>query len=124
MSDDEREKEIEANAPSSSSSNLTLQETMEFEPLTGPQSHSKANSLARVRTSLRSASRDRSNNGYGHDPHASDEPGGIEVEAQSEKDPFEVQWEGGDSDPMNPRSMAHGRKWAVVLIVSASSICV
>lgn len=34
-----------------------------------------------------------------------------------------VDWD-GDDDPMNPRSMKHGRKWLVVLIVSASSLCV
>ena len=36
---------------------------------------------------------------------------------------FEVQWD-GDNDPMNPRSMGRARKWVIVLIVSASSLCV
>ncbi|KAG9577133.1 MFS general substrate transporter, partial [Aureobasidium melanogenum] len=30
----------------------------------------------------------------------------------------------GDDDPMNPRSMAYARKWIIVIIVSASSLCV
>ena len=36
---------------------------------------------------------------------------------------FEVKWD-GDDDPMNPRNMSHGRKWVIVLIVSAGSTCV
>ena len=36
---------------------------------------------------------------------------------------FEVQWD-GDSDPSNPRSRSRFRKWLIVLIVSASSLCV
>jgi hypothetical protein len=36
---------------------------------------------------------------------------------------FEVTWD-GDDDPMNPRSMPYARKWIIVIIVSASSLCV
>ncbi|KAF2679817.1 MFS general substrate transporter [Lentithecium fluviatile CBS 122367] len=39
-------------------------------------------------------------------------------------EPFLVKWEGGDADPNNPRSMTKLRRWAVVFIVSASSLCV
>ncbi|KAJ4350413.1 uncharacterized protein N0V89_009034 [Didymosphaeria variabile] len=39
-------------------------------------------------------------------------------------DPYLVRWEGGDADPMNPRSMTTLRRWCIVLIVSASSLCV
>lgn len=39
-------------------------------------------------------------------------------------DPYLVRWEGGDTDPMNPRSMTTLRRWCIVLIVSASSLCV
>lgn len=38
-------------------------------------------------------------------------------------DPYLVQWS-GDADPMNPRSMTTLRRWCIVLIVSASSLCV
>lgn len=38
-------------------------------------------------------------------------------------EPFLVKWD-GDADPMNPRSMTKLRRWAIVLIVSASSLCV
>ncbi|OCL05596.1 MFS general substrate transporter [Glonium stellatum] len=36
---------------------------------------------------------------------------------------FEVTWD-GDDDPMNPRSMGKLRRWLIVLVVSASSVCV
>ena len=62
-----------------------------------------------------SVTRTRSNNGYGCDEESEDSAGA---------DPFEVHWEGGDSDPMNPRSQPLARKWLIVLIVSASSMCV
>lgn len=69
-------------------------------------------------------SRQRSSNGYGVDDidHAADDVEGGQ--AAAEKDPYEVQWEDGDNDPMCPRSKAHGKKWLIVLIVSASSFCV
>jgi hypothetical protein len=69
-------------------------------------------------------SRQRSSNGYGvgdFDDNLHDVEGG---EAAVEKDPYEVRWEDGDDDPMSPRSTAHGKKWLIVLIVSASSFCV
>lgn len=108
-------------------SDTMIEESREFAPINGPsQMHSRINSLARAPTSLRSISRTRSNNGYGCDTDGSEESGG-DVEGgntQAEKDPYEVKWEGGDGDPMNPRSMAFVRKWVVVIIVSASSLCV
>lgn len=77
--------------------------------------------------SLRSISRTRSHNGYGCDDiEEQDTPVGQDVESQgaAEKDPFEVGWDNGENDPANPRSMTMARKWLVVLIVSASSLCV
>ncbi|TEA15935.1 Efflux pump atB [Colletotrichum sidae] len=73
-----------------------------------------------LRTS-RSLSRTRSQNGYGVDDYqqANDAPG-----REPEKDPFEVSFDGGDSDPMCPRSMGNLRKWAIVSIVSTASFCV
>jgi hypothetical protein len=73
-------------------------------------------------TSLRTISRTRSNNGYGcceGNESSEDIEGG-----EAEKDEWEVRWDGGDRDPGNPRSMAFGRKWLVVIIVSMSSLCV
>jgi hypothetical protein len=37
--------------------------------------------------------------------------------------PYLVTWD-GDSDPENPRSMSKLRRWIIVLICSASSLCV
>ena len=39
------------------------------------------------------------------------------------EEPYLVTWD-GDSDPANPRSMSNLRRWAIVLIVSSSSLCV
>jgi hypothetical protein len=105
--------------------------TKDFAPISTSVSKtaSRSNSHARNRSnSLRSMTRVRSNNGYGcddtEDSSQEDEIGDVEAGGQVEKDPFEVHWDGGDSDPMNPRSRSMGRKWLVVLIVSASSLCV
>jgi hypothetical protein len=90
---------------------------------------SRSNFHARNKSnSIRSMSRVRSNNGYGCDDaqdSSQETIGDVEkAGGQAEKDPFEVHWEGGDSDPMNPRSRSMGRKWLIVIIVSASSLCV
>lgn len=83
--------------------------------------------------STRSLSRMRSNNGYGCDdldePGSEEDSGGDDPEkgeaAQArEKDPFEVGFEGGNADPWCPRSMATGRKWAIVGLTSMGSFCV
>lgn len=128
MADNIEDKEIEAGNTSPTASDITPEETKGFAPINGPvQSRSLNNSLARAPTSLRSISRSRSNNGYGCDEEDSDESADVEGGdgvGREEKDPFEVRWEGGDNDAMNPRSLGLGRKWVVVLIVSASSLCV
>jgi hypothetical protein len=82
--------------------------------------NSRSNSMSR-----RTLSRTRSNNGYGCDEDDnSREDLEISGDGVVEKDPFEVHWEDGDNDPLNPRSMSFARKWLVVIIVSASSLCV
>jgi hypothetical protein len=48
----------------------------------------------------------------------------IEAADSQEKDHYEVRWDDGDSDSMNPRSMHTLRKWVTVSILSASSLCV
>jgi len=46
-------------------------------------------------------------------------------EGNPPEDAFLVGWDGdGSTDPMCPRSIAKGRKWAIVVIVSAASFCV
>jgi len=40
------------------------------------------------------------------------------------KDPFEVGWDGGDNDPLCPRSMHVARKWMIVFITCSAGLCV
>lgn len=116
------EKFDERLSTSADGSDHTLPYTKEFAPISNGAS--KANSRPNSQT-RRTLSRTRSNNGYGCDDNReSVEDLEVVGQAVSVKDPFDVKWENGDNDPMNPRSMAHGKKWLVVLIVSASSLCV
>ncbi|KAK4154357.1 major facilitator superfamily domain-containing protein [Chaetomidium leptoderma] len=89
--------------------------------------------------------RERSNNGWGCDdmeedaagtggviaPYnhsSSNPPDGAAAEAAAAEavvhDPFEVGWEGGDSDPLCPRSFPEWRKWMIIGITSVGSFCV
>ncbi|KAK0629174.1 major facilitator superfamily domain-containing protein [Bombardia bombarda] len=82
--------------------------------------------------------RQRSNNGYGVDELSEDqvvEGGDAEISAAAsvppqridhddESDPFLVSWEGGNSDPMNPRSWPTWRKWMIVTITCFGAFCV
>lgn len=76
-------------------------------------------------SSTHSMSRQRSHNYWSCDEHeeidGEDEDQRREAE---EKDPFEVAWENGERDPMNPRSKSKLAKWAIVLICSLASLCV
>ncbi|KAI4721507.1 MFS general substrate transporter [Aureobasidium sp. EXF-10727] len=58
-------------------------------------------------------------------PRSKDEESGITAmgDGGANEKEFEVTWD-GDDDPINPRSMAYARKWIIVIIVSASSLCV
>ncbi|KAF8857989.1 MFS general substrate transporter [Acephala macrosclerotiorum] len=111
-------------------STLDLPPNKEWAPISGNASrvHSRSNSHARGGSqSIRSMSRTRSHNGYGcddNDASADEGEAGDFEGGAAEKDPYEVHWDGGDNDPMCPRSMTTARKWLVVIIVSASSLCV
>lgn len=62
----------------------------------------------------RQVTRTRSQNGYGCDD--------IEaVEVAAEDDPFIVGWDGGDADPLSPRSRSNFQKWTIVLINSVAA---
>lgn len=60
--------------------------------------------------------------GDGYTCFDNDRPNKSKVEAGSEE-PFLVSWD-GDADPDNPRSMTKLRRWMILLICSASSLCV
>lgn len=98
-----------------------LEPEREFADVTAP---SRPQSQALRPGSLHhTISHTRSNNGYGCcEGDASSED--VEAAGVVEKDPWEVHWDGGDSDPLNPRSFAKARKWVIVIIVSMSSLCV
>ncbi|TVY24708.1 Efflux pump [Lachnellula hyalina] len=108
-------------------STLTLPPSQDLEPerefadITSP---SRPQSQGQRPSSIhRTITHTRSNNGYG----CAEEDGSsedIEAVGVVEKDPWEVHWEGGDSDPLNPRSLSTAKKWVIVIIVSMSSLCV
>jgi len=107
-------------APTDRSESESLSRTKEFEPIATsakPSNRPGSQSLNRT-TSLQNIARTRSQNGYGCDDEETDD-----LEQATSRDPFEVKWD-GENDPMNPRSWKTSRKWIVVIIVSASSICV
>ena len=98
----------------------------EWLPIRAQDSHTHApRSRSNSRpTSLRSMSRARSQNGFGCDDPENDSDNTGDSEAQAEKDPFEVGWDDGDNDPLNPRSKSMVVKWLIVIICSLSSLCV
>lgn len=97
-----------------------------FEPIRGQKSETGG---ASHRTSSRSRplslhSSRSYGGGDGYGCMSEDERGGSQEHGQPhdpEKE-FEVHWD-GDNDPMNPRSMSKPRKWLIVLILSATSLC-
>ncbi|KAG5936816.1 hypothetical protein E4U53_000144, partial [Claviceps sorghi] len=88
---------------------------------------------SRATTSRHRLDRIRSQNGYSVDDGDDDSqtdgrvgegaPGDASSPGAA-KDPFEVGWEGGDADPLCPRSMSRQRKWLIAMIVSHVSLCV
>lgn len=83
----------------------------ENEPGLGLESHERPVSEAGT---TRPVTRTRSQNGYGCDD--------IEaVEEIASDDPFIVGWDGGDADPLSPRSRSNFQKWTIVLINSVAA---
>ncbi|TVY20810.1 Efflux pump atB [Lachnellula arida] len=116
-----------AESPGHSTPTLPLPLSQDIEPerefadITSP---SRPQSQGRRPASLHhTISHTRSNNGYGcgEEDESSED---VEAAGVVEKDPWEVHWDGGDSDPLNPRSFGKARKWVIVIIVSMSSLCV
>jgi hypothetical protein len=98
-----------------------------FEPIRSPADQRRLS--IRTTSTLR---RERSNNGYGCDDvedegaDTGNDGSGVRADGANaeERDPFEVGWEGGDSDPLCPRSFPAWRKWLIVAITSVGSFCV
>ena len=67
----------------------------------------------------------RSNNGHDYDDSDLDKLSDSVVDQDlPKKEFFEVSWDDGDSDPMNPRSMGLVRKWFIVITTCAGSFLV
>lgn len=62
-------------------------------------------------------------NAFLHHDKEADYPVDVERPATDDTKEIIVTWD-GDDDPMSPKSMGLPRKWAIVLILSASSLCV
>ncbi|KAK1988121.1 major facilitator superfamily transporter [Colletotrichum cereale] len=120
MTDDIEKAESRSSHPDNDSA--TVHGDSGFEPIrTGARSTTTTPSARHSR----SLSRPRSHNGYSCDDyHHSDDDGPQRGAAEKEDDPYEVGFDGGDGDPMCPRSMGKFRKWLVVSIVSCASLCV
>ncbi|KAM0277876.1 hypothetical protein ACHAQH_005508 [Verticillium albo-atrum] len=109
----------------------------EFAPIrTGTRATSDAQarrpSSASARSHARSISRSRSHNGYSCDDYSpSDDentppasPTAAAAAGTAKEDPYEVSFDNGDSDSWCPRSIPTPRKWLIVTLVSAASLCV
>ncbi|KAK2029253.1 major facilitator superfamily transporter [Colletotrichum zoysiae] len=120
MTDDIEKAESHSSHPDNDST--TVHGESGFEPIrAGAASRASTSSARRPR----SLSRPRSHNGYSCDDYQhEDDDSPREGAAEKEADPYEVAFDGGDSDPMCPRSMSTFRKWLVVSIVSCASLCV
>ena len=101
-----------------------VDEKTEWAPVRALDSQS-LNQIRSNSRSRRALSRVISQNGYScryeESNHSASEG---DAEAQVEKDPYEVGWDDGDNDPLNPRSKSHIRKWFIVILCSVASLCV
>jgi len=102
-----------------------------------PRAAALSPTTSRASASRHRLARIRSQNGYSVDDrdmddgdetqveeHAGGDARGDTLSLSREKDPYEVGWEGGDADPLCPRSFSHKRKWLIAIIVSHVSLCV
>lgn len=112
--------DVESNHDTVSDEHPNGDSNKEWEPIRVPDTKSERPS--RPASIL---SRTRSQNGYGCDDQNSlDSPDNNDIEGALEKDPYEVGWDGGESDPLNPRSKNIVMKWLIVVICAVSSLCV
>ncbi|KAL0469944.1 major facilitator superfamily domain-containing protein [Neurospora intermedia] len=137
---EQNEKENDSDSASSSSQ---TEDDIGFAPIsthqTQPPHQTRPMSRQSHNTTFSHISRSRSNNGFGVDDledEAEKEEEGADAEAAAarsgagetikdeEEKRFEVGWEGGDSDPLNPRSMPTWRKWIIIAVLSIGSFAV
>jgi hypothetical protein len=116
------EEKREGSNPSRESHDSDVEANQEFVPIsTRPVSRVTSTQQVVRRTTTRASSRYHG----GNDGYSVFEESDQDLEREeSAEQAFEVQWEGGDADPLNPRRMSRLRKWLIVLVISASSLCV
>ncbi|KAK4506913.1 hypothetical protein PRZ48_000646 [Zasmidium cellare] len=111
------EEEIEEETASTKEERLARQQR----PLPVPLRNTRSRSSARSVKSYISHT-----DGYSHFNEANDEEKQRATAADGSENPdkqFEVTFD-GDADPYNPKNRPYIRKWLIVIIVSASSLCV
>jgi hypothetical protein len=114
MADNEKAKDLESSMDNSGVTSDSLEKEW--------AARSKPDSRA---SSTHSITRQRSHNYWSCDENIENDGADEDQErGEEEKDPFEVGWENGERDPMNPRSKRRTAKWAIVLICSLASFCV
>lgn len=130
--DVEKAQGVEPLSADSETSPVTMNEKTEpvFEPIWTSKTSRPGSEAGHRRSASvsRALSRTRSQNGYSCDDYPGDGSGDETLNgsgpAPEDHDPFEVTFEGGDTDAHCPRSMSTGRKWLIVTIVSGASFCV
>jgi hypothetical protein len=121
----QQDEDIEANE-------LPALSTKESNSVIASRTTSSRPNLAAARTTTHGSSRSRFHGGQdgycvfsedeGEEGPALDDEKAIS-RAMTEQGALEVKWD-GDADPRNPRTFAKARKWLIVIVVSASSLCV
>ena len=125
MADNEKAKDLESSMDNSGLTSDSPEK--EWAPIRPEESRSKAarSKPASRASSTHSITRQRSHNYWSCDENIENDDADEDQErGEEEKDPFEVGWENGERDPMNPRSKRRTTKWAIVLICSLASFCV
>jgi hypothetical protein len=124
MADNERPKDLESSMDNSEDTANSPEK--EWAPIRPQESRSLAtrSKPASRASSTHSMTRQRSHNYWSCDENIDNDGEDEDIERGEEKDPFEVGWENGERDPMNPRSKSKTAKWAIVLICSLASLCV
>ncbi|KAK3349399.1 major facilitator superfamily domain-containing protein [Lasiosphaeria hispida] len=120
-------KEHDAEVASSSSSSSEVDPSPLFLPILAAASTRRPSNATGGTSRPESIWRERSNNGYGVEDLVDEADVGAAVEKEptaEEKDPYEVGWDAGENDPMNPRGMPHWRKWSIIIITSFGAFIV
>ena len=106
----------QARKPVEDQAGSSVGDTAGVEKISSTLSHKRTTSVHHSLHQSRSYS-----DGHGFTAFGKDEE--LPPKEADQETNYEVQWD-GDHDPLNPRSFGKGRKWLIVIIVSAGSTCV